>query len=351
MHHLSFTGMVIVMNIDDLLKATLQQNASDLHLAGKTSALIRVDGELQPLGDSEDKLSQADLEEALNRTTNEKQRKIFEKNLQLDYSYAIKNVGRFRVNAYRDSNGTAFAFRPIPKHAPTFEDLALNDVFEGLCELDSGLVLITGPTGCGKSTTLAAMINKINEKQHKHILTIEDPIEFVYTNNNCLINQRELGHDTLSFNDALRAALREDPDIILVGEMRDIETIRLALTAAETGHLVFATLHTDSAPKTINRIVDVFPGEEKELVRTMLSESLVAVITQKLLKKESSGRASAREIMLCTPAIRNLIRENKIPQIYSAIQTGQSMGMQTMQQAISALVENGEVNATYKEAE
>ena len=335
------------MNIDELLSTALEQNASDLHLAQKTPPMLRIDGDLQPL--NETKLGKEDLESVLNAITDEKQQKIFKKKLQLDFSYAIKNLARFRVNAYHDSNGIAFAFRPIPNDAPSFEDLGLDDVFEGLCELDSGLVLITGPTGCGKSTTLAAMINRINKKQHKHILTVEDPIEFVYKSKNCLINQRELGHDTISFNEALRAALREDPDIILVGEMRDIETIRLALTAAETGHLVFATLHTDSAPKTIDRIIDVFPGEEKELMRTMLSESLVAVVTQKLLKKKEGGRVSAREIMLCTPAIRNLIRENKIPQIYSAIQTGQSVGMQTMGQAIEKLVKNGEVDDVYKE--
>jgi twitching motility protein PilT len=267
------------------------------------------------------------------------QRKAYEENLECDFSFAVPNLARFRVNAFNQQRGAAAAFRTIPSKVLSLEELAAPKVFAGLTERPRGLILVTGPTGSGKSTTLAAMVNHVNENEYGHILTIEDPIEFLHESKKCLINQRELGPHTLSFPNALRAALREDPDYILVGEMRDLETIRLALTAAETGHLVFATLHTSSAAKTIDRVIDVFPAAEKDMVRAMLSESLVAVISQTLLKtKDGAGRMAAHEIMIGTPAIRNLIRENKVAQMYSSIQTSQNVGMQTLDQCLVELV-------------
>ena len=251
----------------------------------------------------------------------------------------MPNIARFRVNAYQQQRGPSIAFRAIPDNVPTLGELGFQGRFENLCDLPNGIIIVTGPTGSGKSTTLAAMIDYINTTMNKHIITIEDPIEFIHKCKNCLINQREINHSTKSFNAALRSALREDPDIILVGEMRDLETIRLALTAAETGHLVFATLHTNSAAKTIDRIIDVFPAAEKDMVRAMLAESLRAVIAQTLLKRPGGGRIAAQEVMVCTPAIRNLIRENKIPQILSAIQTGQAQGMNTMEQHLQKLAQ------------
>jgi twitching motility protein PilT len=270
---------------------------------------------------------------------NDGQRKFYEENLEVDFSFEIPGLARFRVNAYNQNRGAAAVFRTIPSKVLTLEQLNCPPIFKDISEQPRGIVLVTGPTGSGKSTTLAAMINHINENEYGHILTVEDPIEFVHESKRCLINQREVGPHTLSFSNALRSALREDPDIILVGEMRDLETIRLALTAAETGHLVFGTLHTSSAAKTIDRIIDVFPAAEKEMVRSMLSESLRAVIAQTLLKtKDGGGRVAAHEIMIGTPAIRNLIRENKIAQMYSAIQTGQNLGMQTLDQCLTDLV-------------
>ncbi len=269
---------------------------------------------------------------------NDRQRKELEENLEVDFSFEVPNLARFRVNAFHQARGVAAAFRTIPSEVLTLEALAAPDIFKEISELPRGLVLVTGPTGSGKSTTLAAMIDHINENKYDHILTIEDPIEFVHENKKCLINQREVFRDTLSFNAALRSALREDPDIILVGELRDLETIRLALTAAETGHLVFGTLHTSSAAKTIDRVVDVFPAAEKSMVRSMLSESLRAVISQTLLKRIGGGRVAAHEIMIGIPAVRNLIREDKIAQMYSVIQTGMSHGMQTMDQCLKELV-------------
>jgi twitching motility protein PilT len=272
------------------------------------------------------------------------QRKMYEEMLECDFSFGIPNLARFRVNAYNQQRGASVAFRTIPSKVLSLEELAAPRVFAELTNRPRGLILVTGPTGSGKSTTLAAMVNHVNENEYGHILTIEDPIEFLHDSKKCLINQREVGPHTLSFSNALRAALREDPDYILVGEMRDLETIRLALTAAETGHLVFATLHTSSAAKTIDRVVDVFPAAEKDMVRSMLSESLVSVISQTLLKtKDGQGRLAAHEIMIGTPAIRNLIRENKIAQMYSAIQTSQSVGMQTLDQCLTELVRRNQI--------
>ena len=285
---------------------------------------------------------------------NDGQRKVYEETLECDFSFEIPNLARFRVNAFNQQRGAAAVFRTIPSKVLTLEELNAPKIFKEISEYPRGIVLVTGPTGSGKSTTLAGMVNHINENEYGHILTVEDPIEFVHESKKCLINQREVGPHTLSFANALRSALREDPDVILVGEMRDLETIRLALTAAETGHLVFGTLHTSSAAKTVDRVVDVFPAAEKEMVRAMLSESLRAVISQTLLKtKDGNGRVAAHEIMIGTPAIRNLIRENKIAQMYSAIQTGQNFGMQTLDQNLIDLVRRNVVSsaeARYKAA-
>ena len=274
---------------------------------------------------------------------NDKQRKDFEEFWECDFSFEIPGLARFRVNAFNQNRGAGAVFRTIPSDILSLEDLKCPKIFEELADIPRGVVLVTGPTGSGKSTTLAAMVNHKNENEYGHILTVEDPIEFVHISKKCLINQREVHRDTLGFNEALRSALREDPDVILVGEMRDLETIRLALSAAETGHLVFGTLHTSSAAKTIDRIIDVFPAAEKDMIRAMLSESLKAVIAQTLLKKTGGGRVAAHEIMIGTPAIRNLIRENKIAQMYSAIQTGQQFGMKTLDQDLAELVKKNMV--------
>jgi twitching motility protein PilT len=270
---------------------------------------------------------------------NDGQRKQYEENLECDFSFEIPNLARFRVNAFVQQRGAGAVMRTIPSKVLSLEELNAPKSFQEISNQPRGLVLVTGPTGSGKSTTLAAMVDYINNNEYGHILTVEDPIEFVHESKKCLINQREVGPHTLSFSNALRSALREDPDIILVGEMRDLETIRLAMTAAETGHLVFGTLHTSSAAKTVDRIIDVFPAAEKEMIRAMLSESLRAVISQTLCKtKDGTGRVAAHEIMVGTPAIRNLIREAKVAQMYSAIQTGQALGMQTMDQCLADLV-------------
>jgi twitching motility protein PilT len=270
---------------------------------------------------------------------NDKQRKDYEEFLETDFSFEVPGVARFRVNAFNQNRGAGGVFRTIPSKVLSMEDLGMGQVFRDVSMVPRGLVLVTGPTGSGKSTTLAAMMDYINDNKYEHVLTIEDPIEFVHESKKCLINQREVHRDTHGFNEALRSALREDPDIILVGELRDLETIRLAMTAAETGHLVFGTLHTTSAAKTIDRIIDVFPAEEKSMVRSMLSESLQAVVAQTLLKKVGGGRIAAHEIMIGTSAIRNLIREDKVAQMYSAIQTGSAVGMQTMDQCLTGLVD------------
>ena len=327
------------MDITELLAFSVQHNASDLHLSTGTPPLIRVDGDVRKLNIPA--FDAKDVNALVYDIMNDRQRKEYEENLEVDFSFEVPNLARFRVNAFNQNRGPAAVFRTIPSKILSLDDLGCPDIFRDISDTPRGLVLVTGPTGSGKSTTLAAMVDYINSTKHDHILTIEDPIEFVHDNKQCLINQREVHRDTLSFGAALRSALREDPDVILVGEMRDLETIRLAMTAAETGHLVFGTLHTTSAPKTIDRIIDVFPGEEKSMVRSMLSESLRAVISQTLIKKVGGGRVAAHEIMIGTPAIRNLIREDKIAQMYSAIQTGMSHGMQTMDQCLINLVNRG----------
>lgn len=327
------------MDITELLAFSVQHNASDLHLSSGVSPMIRVDGDVRRINIPA--LADKDVNSLVYDIMNDNQRKDYEQNLEVDFSFEVPNLARFRVNAFNSNRGPAAVFRTIPSDVLTLEDLGAPDIFKTISDNPRGLVLVTGPTGSGKSTTLAAMVDYINQTKHHHILTIEDPIEFVHDNKLSLINQREVHRDTHSFSNALRSALREDPDVILVGELRDLETIRLAMTAAETGHLVFGTLHTTSAPKTIDRIIDVFPGEEKDMVRSMLSESLRAVISQTLLKKIGGGRVAAHEIMIGVPAIRNLIREDKIAQMYSSIQTGASHGMQTMDQCLNNLVNHG----------
>ena len=324
------------MDITELLAFSVKQGASDLHLSAGLPPMIRVDGDVRRI--NLPPLEHKQVHDLMYDIMNDKQRKDFEEFLETDFSFEVPGVARFRVNAFNQKRGAAGVFRTIPSKVLSMEDLGLSQVFRDICMTPRGLVLVTGPTGCGKSTTLAAMIDFINDNKYEHILTIEDPIEFVHDSRKCLVNQRELHRDTLGFAEALRSALREDPDIILVGEMRDLETIRLALTAAETGHLVFGTLHTSSAAKTVDRVIDVFPSAEKSMVRSMLSESLQAVISQALLKRMSGGRVAAYEIMRGTPAIRNLIREDKVAQMYSAIQTGQSVGMQTMDQCLKDLL-------------
>ncbi|HJV79732.1 MULTISPECIES: type IV pilus twitching motility protein PilT [Oxalobacteraceae] len=325
------------MDISELLAFAVKNGASDLHLSAGLPPMIRVHGDVRRI--NLPPLEHRDVHGMIYDIMNDGQRKAYEEVLECDFSFAIPGLARFRVNAFNQDRGAAAVLRTIPSKVLTLEQLNAPKIFTELALKPRGLVLVTGPTGSGKSTTLAAMINHLNETEYGHILTVEDPIEFVHESKKCLINQREVGPHTMSFQNALRSALREDPDAILVGELRDLETIRLAMTAAETGHLVFGTLHTSSAAKTIDRIVDVFPAEEKEMIRAMLSESLQAVISQTLLKtKDGSGRVAAHEIMLGTPAIRNLIREAKVAQMYSTIQTGSNIGMQTLDQNLTDLV-------------
>jgi twitching motility protein PilT len=329
------------MDIGELLAFGVKNKCSDLHLSAGLPPMIRVDGDVRRI--NVPAMDHKEVHDMVYDIMNDKQRKDYEEFLECDFSFEIPQLARFRVNAFNQNRGAGAVFRTIPSTILSLEQLGAPMIFKDISDYPRGVVLVTGPTGSGKSTTLAAMVNHKNETEYGHILTVEDPIEFVHQSKKCLINQREVHRDTLGFNEALRSALREDPDVILVGEMRDLETIRLALSAAETGHLVFGTLHTSSAAKTIDRIVDVFPAEEKDMVRAMLSESLRAVISQTLLKKKGGGRAAAHEIMIGTPAIRNLIRENKIAQMYSAIQTGQQFGMQTLDQNLKQLVEKGVV--------
>ena len=325
------------MDITELLAFSAKQGASDLHLSAGLPPMIRVDGDVRRINVAP--LEHAQVHDLLYDIMNDRQRKDFEEFLETDFSFEVPGVARFRVNAFNQHRGAGGVFRTILSKVSTMEELGMGEVFREISLLPRGLVLVTGPTGSGKSTTLAAMVDFINDNRYDHILTIEDPIEFVHESKRCLVNQREVHRDTLGFSEALRSALREDPDIILVGELRDLETIRLALTAAETGHLVFGTLHTTSAAKTIDRVIDVFPAAEKDMVRSMLSESLQGVISQTLLKRLGGGRIAAHEIMRGTPAIRNLIREDRVAQMYSAIQTGQAMGMQTMDQCLQGLVD------------
>jgi twitching motility protein PilT len=330
------------MDIRDLLTYAVEHNASDLHLSAGLVPMVRLDGDLFPV-DGASVLEETDLVTMLKDILPPERFSQLSECFEMDLSLAMPKLARFRVNIFRILFGLGAAFRIIPMEMLTLKELGMPEVLTDLCTLHNGLVLLTGPTGTGKSTTLAAMIHYINSNKRSHILTIEDPIEFVHQSDQCLIQQREVHQHTEDFKYALRSALREDPDIILVGEMRDLETIRLALTAAETGHLVLATLHTSSAAETINRVIDVFPGDERALVRSILSDTLRAVVSQILVKKKGGGRIAAQEIMICNPAIRNLIREDKIPQIYSVIQTGKTLGMQTLEQHLKKLLLDGVV--------
>ena len=327
------------MDIAELLTFSVKNGASDLHLSAGLPPMIRVDGDMRKV--NVPALDHKTVHGLVYDIMNDKQRKDYEEFFETDFSFEIPELARFRVNAFNHNRGAGAVFRTIPSEILSLEDLGTPQIFKDIADTPRGLVLVTGPTGSGKSTTLAAMVDYINAKLYAHILTIEDPIEFVHQSKKCLVNQREVHRDTLGFNEALRSALREDPDIILVGEMRDLETIRLALTAAETGHLVFGTLHTTSAAKTIDRVIDVFPAAEKTMVRSMLSESLRAVIAQTLMKKVGGGRIAAWEIMIGTPAIRNLIREDKVAQMYSAIQTGNAVGMTTLDQYLQDILSKG----------
>ena len=325
------------MDISELLLFVQKEGASDLHISAGEQPMARIYGEMRRIEVAS--LSREDVHVMLYDILNDHQRKNFEEHHELDFSIELKNIARFRVNAFRQARGEAVVFRVIPSKILTMEELGLPKVLREVCKTERGLVLVTGPTGSGKSTTLASMIDVINNVLKGHIITIEDPIEFVHESKSCLINQRELGAHTLAFANALRSALREDPDIILVGEMRDLETISLALTAAETGHLVFSTLHTSGAPKTVDRIIDVFPAEQQEQIRAQFAESIQAIISQVLLKRrDGRGLVPALEIMIGTPAVRNLIRENKVAQLPSAIQTGQKFGMISLDQSLKDLV-------------
>ena len=327
------------MDVTELLAFSAKQGASDLHLSAGLPPMIRVDGDVRRI--NLPALEHKEVHRLIYDIMNDKQRKDYEEFFETDFSFEVPGVARFRVNAFNQNRGAGAVFRTIPSKVLTTEELGMGQIFKDIAMTPRGLCLVTGPTGSGKSTTLAAMLDYVNDNKYEHILTIEDPIEFVHESKKCLVNQREVHRDTISFNNALRSALREDPDIILVGELRDLETIRLALTAAETGHMVFGTLHTTSAAKTIDRVIDVFPGEEKDMIRSMLSESLNAVISQTLIKKNGGGRVAAHEIMIGTPAIRNLIREAKVAQMYSSIQTGGQHGMQTLDQCLKDLVARG----------
>jgi twitching motility protein PilT len=325
------------MDIAEFLIFAVNNKASDLHLSAGEPPHVRIHGEMRKF--ETPVLGREEIHDMIYDILSDQQRKLYEEQLEIDFSFSLGEYGRFRVNVFKQNRGDAAVFRTIPGTIPTFDVLGLPRVLIDLCRLERGLVLVTGPTGSGKSTTLAAMVDLINTGLKGHIITIEDPIEFVHSSKSCLINQRELGPHTHSFANALRSALREDPDVMLIGEMRDLETISLALTAAETGHLVLGTLHTSGAPKTIDRIVDVFPGAQQNQVRSMLSESIQAIVTQALFKhRDGKGRVAAFEIMTASAAVRNLIRENKIAQIPSAMQTSRQLGMQTMEASVKDLL-------------
>jgi len=339
------------MQITQLLEFAVKQRASDLHLSSGQPPIIRIDGDIKRI--DAPAFEREQLQTMIYDVMSDEQRRGFEATMEADFSFELPGIARFRANIYWQNRGIGAVFRSIPSKILSLDDLDAPEIFQSIASNPRGLVLITGPTGSGKSTTLAAMVDYINRHSPLHILTVEDPIEFVHRPLRSLINQREVHRDTQSFNNALRSALREDPDVILVGELRDLETIRLAITAAETGHLVFGTLHTSSAAKTINRIIDVFPAEEKEMIRSMVSESLRAVVSQTLLKKTDGGRVAAHEIMLANTAIKNLIREDKVAQMYSVIQTSSQLGMQTMDQNLTQLVQTGVISKeeAYSKAE
>ena len=331
------------MDIGEILTFSKERGASDLHLSAGEPPIIRVHGDIQKV--DLPPLQKEDVHSMLYDILNDHQRKIFEENKEIDFALDFRGIARYRVNAFYQSRGEAIVFRTIPAKVMTLEELNLPKILADLTNKTKGLVLVTGPTGSGKSTTLAAMMDYVNQNKKVHILTIEDPIEFVYEPKLSLINQRELGTNTHSFANALRSALREDPDVILVGELRDLETISLAMTAAETGHLVFGTLHTSSAAKTVDRVIDVFPSEQQSQIRAMFAESILAVITQNLLKRsDGTGRVAALEIMIGTPAIRNLVREGKVAQIPGIMQTGKQFGMQTMDATLVELFKGGVVS-------
>lgn len=329
------------MNITELLAISVKNNASDLHLSSGLPPLIRVDGDIRRL--NMPSLNHQQVLALIYESMNDRQRVEYDTHMEVDFSFEKEGLARFRVNAFVQNRGASAVFRTIPSNVLSLDEINAPQICKDIIRQPTGIILVTGATGSGKSTTLAAMIDYLNTHERMHILTVEDPIEFVHKNKQCLIHQREVQRDTNSFSKALRSALREDPDVILVGELRDLETIRLAITAAETGHLVFATMHTNSAPKTIDRIIDAFPAGEKSMVRSMLSESLRAVIAQRLIKKVNGGRIAAHEIMVGVPAIRNLIREDKVSQMFSVIQTGQHHGMQTMEQCLQRLINHGEI--------
>jgi twitching motility protein PilT len=329
------------MDITQLLTFAHSEGASDVHLSSGEPPMVRIHGDMKRI--EHESLTAEQVHTMVFDIMGDAIRKTFQETNDVDFSFELGNIARFRVNVFRTRRGEGAVFRTIPTQVMTMDELGLPPIMKELCEKEKGLVLVTGPTGSGKSTTLAAMIDQINDTYEGHILTIEDPIEFVHLSKKCLVNQREVGRDTASFNAALRGALREDPDVILVGEMRDLETISLALTAAETGHLVFGTVHTSSAPKTVDRVIDVFPAAQQGQIRTMFAESIQAVITQTLLRRRAGGRIAALEILIGTPAVRNLIRENKIHQIPSSMQTGQSVGMMTLDMALIELVNKGVV--------
>jgi twitching motility protein PilT len=337
------------VDISDLLIQTKERGCSDLHLSAGSPAMVRLNGELQSIDGTP--LSKDDVHRMIYEILNDEQRRIFEENRDLDFAIELGEVARFRVNVFNQRSGEGAVFRLIPTQIRSFQELGLPEVVQTLALRENGLVLVTGPTGSGKSTTLATMIDLINLKTKKHIITLEDPIEFVHKSKSCLVNQREIGSHTKSFASALRAALREDPDVILVGEMRDLETISLALTAAETGHLVLATLHTKSAPKTIDRVIDAFPPAQQQQIRVQVAEALQGVVSQVLIPtKDKKGRVAALEIMVATVAIRNLIREAKTHQMPSSIQTGTQIGMQSLEQALRGLVMQGRVDRQHAEA-